>query len=93
MGVLGDFKKGWNMVMKPASSLPILGDMYKPFVLHKGGKVPRTGEYRLKAGEVVLNKTQQSALKRAKTAKGKQKVVNMVKKRRPKALKARRRRK
>jgi len=91
MGFFGDFKKGWNMVMKPASSIPILGNMYKPLVLHKGGRVPKTGEYRLKAGEVVLNKTQQSALKRAKTAKGKQKVISSVKKRRPKPLKARRR--
>ena len=59
--------------------------------MHKGGRVPKTGEYRLKGGEVVLNKTQQARLKKAKTAKTKQKIINNVKKRKPKKLKARRR--
>jgi hypothetical protein len=45
----------------------------------------------LKGGEVVLNKTQQARLKKAKTAKTKQKIINNVKKRKPKKLKARRR--
>jgi hypothetical protein len=91
MGVLGDFKKGWNKVMKTVSSIPIVGEMYQPLVMHKGGRVPKTGEYRLKGGEVVLNKTQQARLKKAKTAKTKQKIINNVKKRKPKKLKARRR--
>ena len=91
MGWTDDFKKGWNTVMKPASSIPVLGEIYKPLVLHKGGRVPKTGEYRLKGGEVVLNKTQQAQLKKAKTAKTKQKIINNVKKRKPKKLKARKR--
>jgi hypothetical protein len=91
MGWKDDFKKGWNTVMKPASSIPVLGEIYKPLVLHKGGRVPKTGEYRLKGGEVVLNKTQQAQLKKAKTAKTKQKIINNVQKRKPKKLKARRR--
>jgi hypothetical protein len=91
MGFLGDFKKGWNKVMKPVSSIPIVGEMYKPLVMHKGGRVPKTGEYRLKGGEMVLNKTQQARLKKAKTAKTKQKIINNVKKRKPKKLKARKR--
>ena len=91
MGWTDDFKKGWNTVMKPASSIPVLGEIYKPLVLHKGGRVPKTGEYRLKGGEVVLNKTQQAQLKKAKTAKTKQKIINNVQKRKPKKLKARKR--
>ena len=91
MGFWKDFGRGWNKVMKPASSIPIIGDMYKPLVLHSGGKVPKTGEYRLKGGEVVLNKTQQAQLRKAKTAKTKQKIISNVKKRKPKKLKARRR--
>jgi hypothetical protein len=55
--------------------------------LHAGGKVPKTANYRLSAGEVVLNKGQQTALKSAKTAKGKQKVIAAVSKRRPKKMK------
>ena len=55
--------------------------------LHKGGKVPKTGNFRLKGGEVVLNKTQLAQLKKRKTAKGKQKVINDVSKRRPKKMK------
>ena len=91
MGWKDDFKKGWNTVMKPVSSIPVLGEIYKPLVLHKGGRVTKTGEYRLKGGEVVLNKTQQAQLKKAKTAKTKQKIINNVKKRKPKKLKARKR--
>ena len=91
MGWTDDFKKGWNTIMKPASSIPVLGEIYKPLVLHKGGRVPKTGEYRLKGGEVVLNKTQQAQLKKAKTAKTKQKIINNVQKRKPKKLKARKR--
>jgi hypothetical protein len=55
--------------------------------LHKGGKVPRTGNFRLRVGEVVLNKTQQGQLRRAKTAKGKQAIINRVQKQRPKTMK------
>ena len=49
--------------------------------------MPRTQNYRLRAGEVVLNKGQLTALKKAKTAKGKQAVINRVQKRRPKPMK------
>ena len=59
--------------------------------LHKGGKVPKTAEYRLRAGEIVMNKTQQAALAKAKTHKGKMKVINSVKKRRPRKMKGGRR--
>jgi hypothetical protein len=57
--------------------------------LHEGGKVPKTGNFRLKGGEVVLNKSQLAQLKKRKTAKGKQKVINDVSKRRPKKMKGR----
>ena len=59
--------------------------------LHKGGRVPKTGNYRLRAGEVVLNKTQQAALARAKTHKTKQKIISSVKKRKPRKMKTKRR--
>ena len=49
----------------------------------KKGKVPKTGYYHIKSGTTVMNKGQQSALKRAKTQKGKNKVISAVMKRKP----------
>jgi hypothetical protein len=57
--------------------------------MHTGGTVPRTANFRLRGGEVVLNKTQLARLKKAKTAKTKQKVISEVSKRRPKKMKGR----
>ena len=95
MGFWGDFADGFNSVIDPVKKftkkIPVVGDMYGAIPkLHKGGKVPKTGNYRLKAGEVVLNKTQLAALKKAKTTKTRTKIINNVKKRRPKKMKHRR---
>jgi len=95
MGFWGDFADGFNSVIDPVkkftTKIPVVGDMYGSIPkLHKGGKVPKTGNYRLKAGEVVLNKTQLTALKKAKTTKTRTKIINNVKKRRPKKMKHRR---
>ena len=57
--------------------------------LHKGGRVGATGNYRLKKGEIVMNKTQQARLRKAKTAKGKMKVIADVKRRKPRKMKRR----
>ena len=81
------FKKGWNGVFSVAEKVPFVGEVAAEMKLHKGGKVPKTGNFRLKGGEVVLNKTQLAQLKKRKTAKGKQKVINDVSKRRPKKMK------
>ena len=95
MGFWGDFADGFNSVIDPVKKftkkIPVVGYMYGAIPkLHKGGKVPKTGTYRLKAGEVVLNKTQLTALKKAKTTKTRTKIINNVKKRRPKKMKHRR---
>ena len=95
MGFWEDFKGGLNSVIDPAKkitkNIPVVGDVYGAIPkLHKGGKVPKTGNYRLRAGEVVLNKTQLTALKKAKTTKTRTKIINNVKKRRPKKMKHRR---
>ena len=95
MGFWGSFADGFNSVIDPVKkitkSIPVVGDLYGAIPkLHKGGKVPKTGNYRLKAGEVVLNKTQLNALKKAKTTKTRTKIINNVKKRRPKKMKHRR---
>lgn len=82
------FKIGWNATKGVLDHVPVYGEVSKALPkLHKGGKVPRTQNYRLRAGEVVLNKGQLTALKKAKTAKGKQAVINRVQKRRPKPMK------
>ena len=95
MGFWTDFKGGFNSVIDPVKkitkNIPVVGDVYGAIPkLHKGGKVPKTGNYRLRAGEVVLNKTQLTALKKAKTTKTRTKIINNVKKRRPKKMKHRR---
>ena len=95
MGFWGDFADGFNSVIDPVKkitkNIPVVGDVYGAIPKrHKGGKVPKTGNYRLRAGEVVLNKTQLTALKKAKTTKTRTKIINNVKKRRPKKMKHRR---
>ena len=55
--------------------------------LHSGGHVPKTDFYRLKAGELVMNKTQLAKLKKAKTQKTKNKVISSVQKLRPQKMK------
>jgi hypothetical protein len=49
--------------------------------------VPKTGNYRLKQGEVVLNKTQQTQLRKAKSAKTRNKIITSVQKKKPKKMK------
>jgi hypothetical protein len=88
MGFWDGFKNGFNSVIDVGKKIPVLGEIYKPIPrLHNGGKVSHTGNFRLAKGEVVLNKTQLSKLKHAKTAKTKQSIINEVKKRRPKKMK------
>ena len=55
--------------------------------LHSGGHVPKTDFYRLKAGELVLNKTQLAKLKKAKTQKTKNKLISSVQKLPPQKMK------
>lgn len=57
--------------------------------LHAGGRVNKTGNFRLKKGEIILNKTQQAKLHNAKTTKAKNKVIADVKKLKPKKMKKR----
>ena len=52
--------------------------------LAKGGRVPKTVNYTLHKGEIVMNKTQQARLRNAKTQKSKNKVIADVKRRSPK---------
>ena len=86
------FKKGWNGTLKVMKKVPIVKEVADPIpMLHKGGKVGKTGNYRLRAGEVVMNKTQLTALKKAKTAKTKNKIISSVAKKKPKKMKHRRR--
>jgi hypothetical protein len=82
------FKKGWNGTLGVMSHVPVAGSAFKAIPkLHKGGRVPKTGNYRLKQGEVVLNKTQLARLKKAKTQKTRDKIINSVKKKKPKKMK------
>ena len=55
--------------------------------LHSGGHVPKTDFYRLKQGELVMNKTQLAKLKKAKTQKTKNKLISSVQKLRPQKMK------
>jgi len=82
------FKKGFNSTVGVMSHVPIVGEAYKKIPkLHKGGTVPKTGNYRLKQGEVVMNKTQMARLRKAKTQKTKSKIIHSVAKKRPKKMK------
>ena len=56
--------------------------------LHSGGKVPKTGNYRLKKGEVVLNKTQQAKVRKAKTVGTAKKAVTAAANKKPRKIKA-----
>ena len=84
----GGFKDGFNSTVGVMSKVPVVGGAYKALPkLHKGGTVPRTGNYRLKQGEVVMNKTQLARLRKAKTQATKTKIVNSVAKKRPRKMK------
>jgi hypothetical protein len=84
----GGFKDGFNSTVGVMSKVPVVGGAYKALPkLHKGGTVPRTGNYRLKQGEVVMNKTQLARLRKAKTQATKNKIVNSVAKKRPRQMK------
>jgi hypothetical protein len=90
-----DFKGGFNSVIDPVKKItkkiPVIGDVYGAIPrLHKGGRVPKTGDYRLRQGELVMNKTQLARLRKAKSAKTRQKIVNEVSKKRPRKPKKRR---
>ena len=92
MGFLDDFgrgfKKGFNSTVGVMSHVPIVGEVYKKIPkLHKGGTVPKTGNYRLKQGEVVMNKTQMARFRKAKTQKTKSKIIHSVAKKRPRKMK------
>ena len=84
----GGFKTGFNSTVGVMSKVPVVGGAYKALPkLHKGGTVPRTGNYRLKQGEVVMNKTQLARLRKAKTQATKNKIITSVAKKRPKRMK------
>ena len=84
------FKKGWNGTLGVMSKVPVVGSAYKVIPkLHKGGRVPKTGNYRLKQGEIVLNKTQQTQLRKAKSATTRNKIIKSVQKKKPKKMKRR----
>ena len=82
------FKSGFNGTVGVMSKVPIFGEVYKKIPkLHNGGRVPKTGNYRLKQGEVVMNKTQMARLRKAKTQATKNKIINSVAKKKPKRMK------
>ena len=84
----GGFKDCFNSTVGVMSKVPVVGGAYKALPkLHKGGTVPRTGNYRLKQGEVVMNKTQLARLRKAKTQATKTKIVKSVAKRKPRKMK------
>ena len=49
----------------------------------KKDKVPKTGYYHISSGTTVMNRGQQSALRKAKTNKSKRRVISKVQRRRP----------
>ena len=55
----------------------------------KGHPIPRTGNYMLKKGELVANKTQQAMLRRAKTAKQRAKIIKQLNSKKPRRMKKR----
>ena len=76
------FARGWNGAKSVVDIIPGVGTVSKVLPkLHKGGKVPKTANYRLSKDEVVLTKGQQTKLKSAKTGKAKQKIISQVSKR------------
>lgn len=83
------FGIGWNGAKNVMDKVPGVNVISKEIPrLHKGGKVPKTGEFRLSGGEIVLNRTQQTRLKNAKTTKTKNKIIADVSRRTPKKTKA-----
>jgi hypothetical protein len=86
------FVQGWDGAKNVMDKIPVVNVISKELPqlsrLHKGGKVPKTGEFRLSGGELVLNKTQQTRLKNAKTTKTKNKIIADVARRTPKKTKA-----
>ena len=86
------FVLGWNGAKNVVDKVPGVNVISKQLPelsrLHKGGKVPKTGEFRLSGGELVLNRTQQTRLKNAKTTKTKNKIIADVSRRTPKKTKA-----
>ena len=87
-GFGGALKVGGHIV--PIPGLSAAGD--EIMKLHKGGRVGKTGNYRLRGGEVVINRTQQRRIRNAKTAKTRMKVFNQVQRQKPKPMKRRKRR-
>jgi hypothetical protein len=84
----GGFRDGFNSTIGVMSKVPVVGEAYKRIPkLHQGGTVPRTGNYRLKQGEVVMNKTQLARLRKAKKPATKNKIVKSVAKKRPRKMK------
>jgi len=82
------FKKGRNGTLGVMSHVSVAGSAFKAIPkLHKGGRVPKTGNYRLKQGEVVMNKTQLGQLRKAKTQKTRNKIINSVKNKKPTKMK------
>jgi hypothetical protein len=86
------FVQGWDGAKNVMDKVPVVNVISKELPqlsrLHKGGKVPKTGEFRLSGGELVLNRTQQTRLKNAKTTKTKNKIIADVARRTPKKTKA-----
>ena len=86
------FKKGFGTTLKVTGGLvPGVGGALSKAgdeitKLHAGGRVPATGNYRLKGGEVVLNRTQLGKIRKAKTAKTVKKVLMKTAAQRPKPM-------
>lgn len=82
------FKKGWNSTKHVLDKIPVVNTASHLIpTIHKGGKVRKTGNYRLRAGELVLNKTQQAQIRKAKTPATIKRVVRKVAKQKPKPRK------
>ena len=82
------FKKGWNTTKHVMDKVPGVNAASSLLpTIHKGGKVTKTGNYRLRGGELVLNKTQQAQIKKAKRPDTIKRVVRKVSKQRPKRRK------
>lgn len=102
MGFWNDFGRGFQRgfsgtasilgpvagLVNPAAGAALTGVGQVVGSLHSGGKVPKTGNYRLKKGEVVLNKTQQAKVRKAKTAGTAKKAVSAAANKKPRKIKA-----
>ena len=86
------FKMGWNGTLGVFDKIPVTKEVSGVLPrLHKGGKVNKTGNYRLRANETVFTATQMKRLKNAKQHKTKNKVIADVQKRRAKKPKRKKR--